>query len=126
MRKVFNAHTEQDEFIYPATIKTINLEALNCDNAKKTPFLRTTVEVTYPSGKVKTHGAMLWEASYNKLPNLYAVGCAVDLAVQIDGEHKGKAKVQLPELELFEFEEFGDILAGETEGVETKTVEETA
>lgn len=105
MRRVFNTHTEQDELIYPAVMKSLNMVAVESKGAKKTKFLRATVEVVYPSGAKKVVGAMLWKPSFDALPESYAVGSNVDIAVQIEGEHRGKAKVQLPELALFDLDE---------------------
>lgn len=110
MRRVFNTFTEVDELIYPAVMKSLNMDAVTSKGAKKTEFLRATVEVVYPSGTKKVIGAMLWKPSYDAdgMASRYAVGEQVDIAVQIEGEHRGKAKIQLPELAVFDLDELGD------------------
>lgn len=121
MRKVFNTATEQFEGIFPATIKSINLKAREAKNDKKTPFLTATVAVVYPGDtKPSIVGAMLWKASHDALPASFATGEEVEIAVQLEGEHAGNCKIQLPALAKF------DLSKVEVEADETEATKATA
>lgn len=95
-----NEFTQQREFITPAVIKSISPTVRKLNNEKETPWQLATAEITYPDGATQVVGASLFTASMEANPEAFAVGQTVDIAIQLEGEHAGKGKLQLPALEV--------------------------
>lgn len=95
-----NDYTGQREFITSAVIKSISPTVRKLNNEKETPWQRATAEITYPSGRKHVIGATLFTGSLKAYPKIFVVGQTVDIAIQLDGEHAGKGKLQLPTLKI--------------------------
>ncbi|MFE8423758.1 hypothetical protein ABHQ57_06860 [Tenacibaculum sp. ZH5_bin.1] len=99
-----NPFTGQREFITPVVIKSISSTVNKLNNEKETPWQKATAEITYPSGEKQIIDVTLFTATLKSNPELFAVGQTVDAAIQIEGEHAGKGKLQLPALEVADVE----------------------
>ncbi len=91
-----NQHTTQREFITNAVIKSIS--GSDRFNSKNTPWRIATAEIKYPNGTTAVVGASLFTAYLEANPEAFKVGNSVELAIQLDGEYAGNAKMQLPQL----------------------------
>ena len=109
MRTGTNEHTGQKVLYFPAKLKTINLGAPRTSKSdKKSIYYIATADVMYPNAKEPaTVGCMLWKGSHDANKELFAIGAQVELEVQIDGEYKGNAKVNLPALVKFDVDACG-------------------
>lgn len=90
--------------VVPATIKSIS-EQLRM-NSNGTEWRLCSVEIQTPDGDFQTKQAQLFERSYEKFPDSFAKGEKVELSIQIDGEGKGFAKIELPALERIDVDAF--------------------
>ena len=73
---------------------------------KGTPFYRYEVAVTMPNGTQQTVDAQLWKASFDKFADKFTDGSNITLEVQVDGDYKGRAKVQLPKMRSIDVDAF--------------------
>jgi len=90
--------------VIPATMKSVSQETRV--NTNGTKWRLCTIEIQNPNGQLQTKQAQLFERSYQKFPDSFASGEQVELSVQIDGEGKGFAKIQLPSLERIDVDAF--------------------
>ena len=90
--------------VIPATMKSVSEETRM--NANGTAWRLCTVEIQTPDGQLQNKQAQLFDRSYQKFPESFERGEQVELSVQIDGEGKGFAKIQLPSLERIDVDAF--------------------
>ena len=73
---------------------------------KGTIFYRYEVAVTMPNGTQQTVDAQLWKGSFDKFTEKFTLGSNITLEVQVDGDYKGRAKVQLPKMRSIDVDAF--------------------
>ncbi|KAF9659599.1 hypothetical protein ABHQ57_03930 [Tenacibaculum sp. ZH5_bin.1] len=117
-----NPFTGQREFITPAVIKSISPTIRRLNNEKETPWQKATAEITYPNGEKQIIDVTLFTATLKSNPELFTVGQTVDIAIQLDGEHAGKGKLQLPELEVVDIK---SLLSGIEKKSNSEKIEKT-
>jgi hypothetical protein len=105
--------------VIPATMKSVSEETRM--NANGTEWRLCTIEIQNPNGQLQTKQAQLFERSYQKFPESFDKGEQVELAIQMDGEGKGFAKIQLPSLERIDVDAFARAIEN---GVENHLVHE--
>jgi hypothetical protein len=106
--KTYETSTGEQETIrlvvIPAKMKSVSSQTRM--NVNGTEWRLCTVEIQNPDGLLLTKQAQLFERSYQKFPESFYSGEQVELSVQIDGEGKGFAKIQLPSLERIDVDAF--------------------
>lgn len=90
--------------VIPAKMKSVSSQTRM--NVNGTEWRLCTVEIQNPDGLLLTKQAQLFERSYQKFPENFDNGEQVELSVQIEGEGKGFAKIQLPSLERIDVDAF--------------------
>lgn len=90
--------------VIPATMKSVSEETRM--NVNGTKWRLCTVEIQNPDGRLQTKQAQLFERSYLRFPDSFDRGEQVELSIQIEGEGKGFAKIQLPSLERIDVDAF--------------------
>ena len=90
--------------VISATMKSVSEETRM--NANGTEWRLCTIEIQNPNGQLQTKQAQLFERSYQKFPESFGKGEQIELSIQIDGEGKGFAKIQLPSLERIDVDAF--------------------
>lgn len=90
--------------IIPAVVKSI--PSATRTNSNGTQWRLAHAEIMYPNGTRKAVPAQLFEKSYEMFPDNFVPGMDVELEVQLEGEGKGMAKMQLPSLEKIDVSAF--------------------
>lgn len=92
------------ELILPAKMKSVPAKIRINSNGNE--WRLCAVELIHPNGSVETKPAQLFETSYEMFPDSFLPGEDVQIAVQLEGESRGFAKVQLPALERIDVDVF--------------------
>lgn len=90
--------------VIPAKMKSVSEETRM--NANGTEWRLCIVEIQNPDGRLQTKQAQLFERSYQKFNESFERGEQVELSIQIEGEGKGFAKIQLPSLERIDVDAY--------------------
>ncbi|MDD7913192.1 hypothetical protein [Polaribacter ponticola] len=91
-----NEESGEREFISIGLIETIS--EIDKVNDKGDLWRSTTVKIKYPNGHSEVIGASLQKILLDLYPNVFKVGERVEVAIQLDGEYAGNAKLQLETL----------------------------
>ena len=93
--------------IMDATVKSIPSHVRTNKGGNQKQWRLCQVTIATPDGKAtKDVPAQLWEASYEQFADQFAVGEEIELEVQLEGDSKGYAKMQLPSLERIDVDAF--------------------
>lgn len=96
MNVITNPETGQRELITTGILEEILDKQLNLKTDKATPYKLGLVKITYPDNTSETVTASIWNASIDAHPDKFTEGSKVGLAVTMEGEYAGNAKIQLP------------------------------
>jgi hypothetical protein len=115
MKLVTNEHTGNEDLHIQGIIENIGEEIHEAKNDKKTPYVWVAVKVVYPDGIEDTVDALLWQASFEKHTDKFAVDKAVTLICNLE---TGSAQVQLPTARRVNIRKYNLATVAETVAVE--------
>jgi hypothetical protein len=95
MKTVVNSQTGILEAFLPGTILSINDSDVKT-NEKGTKYKKCMVLMEYPDGSTEETQSIFYVNAQVALPEVYAVGAKIELAIQIEGEYAGNSSVQAP------------------------------
>lgn len=108
------------EFHTTGTLKKVGTDFR--ENSKGTKYTFSEVEVIHPNGNKQTIDATTYENSLAKNLEAFQEGKTVGIVVQLDGDYKGRTKLQLAGAREFDLSSYE---FGETAPVVMKPVETT-
>ena len=91
----------------PCTI--VSVASTQRTNSNDTVYRLAQVQYKLPNGQVNTCGSMLYENSLVAHPDAFKAGVDAEIEIQLDGEYKGRTKLQLPSLEAFDVDAFASV-----------------
>ena len=77
--------------------KIVSINESEKQNSNGKGYHTAIVAITYPDDTTANIQSVFYTAARTALPDVYAVGANIELAVQLDGEYAGNSVMQAPE-----------------------------
>lgn len=110
MEITINQETGLRELVLMAVLNSIGSEVRLTNPTERNPegaeFRWCECEVTYPNGDKKLVDSILWNKSFEKFPDAFAVGKEICLTTQLEGEGAGFSKIGLPVMRRVDISKF--------------------